>query len=327
MNKKRKITLIVSAGALGLAITGGLIGLSYNRVDKDSSSITSDLKNSEWSYDKTTDISGELEEKITESLKSLQTETSQVIPSSEETTTKSETTTESAAVRAEVVPITISADPSDKPSVQVRAAAKKPEAPQSAHRDEPDNVTVATTEAPAKPADKPDPSKSEIATEAEAPTETFTEAPTEKPETDPPTIEKPPVKVDPPKKDDPPVKVDPPKEDVIPCSHTWVWKTHTETKTIPEKSHEEPVYDDGWDEAVKVRKIYCSECKGIYEDNEDYYAHDKCHGSFGNITVIDHYIHHDPEILFYDTIVDEPAHEETVTVNDYEYCSKCGEKK
>ena len=111
------------------------------------------------------------------------------------------------------------------------------------------------------------------------------------------------------------------------CSHNWVWATHTETKTIPEVSHEEPVYNDGWDEAVTVRKIYCSECEQLYEDNDDYFAHDKCHGSFGHMTVVDHYIHHDPELLFYDTIVDEPEHEETVTVKDYQYCSLCGEHK
>ncbi|MBR3538054.1 MAG: hypothetical protein IKN79_03155 [Eubacterium sp.] len=319
MNTKRKITLIVSAGALGLAITGGLIGLSYNRVNKDSSSVTSDLKTSEVSNEKTTDISGELEEKITESLTSLQSDKDQITLSSMEAATESESVTESTSVQAEGVPITISAASSDKPSVQVRTATKKPEAPQNTHEDETDNGSVITTEAPVKPADKPDPPKSEITT--------GTEAPTEKPEADPPKKDDSPVKVDPPKKDDPPVKVDPPKVEITACSHTWVWKTHTETKTIPEKSHEVPVYDDGWDEAVTVRKIYCSECENLYEDNEDYYAHDKCHGSFGHMTVIDHYIHHEPEILYYDTIVDEPAHEETVTVKDYEYCSKCGEKK
>ena len=45
------------------------------------------------------------------------------------------------------------------------------------------------------------------------------------------------------------------------------------------------------------------------------------------MTVIDHYIHHEPELLFIDTVVDEPARTEAVTVNDYEYCSKCGERK
>lgn len=111
------------------------------------------------------------------------------------------------------------------------------------------------------------------------------------------------------------------------CKHTWVWATHTETKTIPEVCHEEPVYNDGWDEAVTVRKIYCSECQNIYEDLDDYYDHDFCFGSFGHMTVVDHYIHHDPELLYYDTIVDQPAREETVTVKDYQYCSLCGERK
>ena len=111
------------------------------------------------------------------------------------------------------------------------------------------------------------------------------------------------------------------------CSHHWVWATHTEIQTIPAVCHEEPVYNDGWDEAITVRKIYCSECKKIYEDLTDYNAHDFCFGSFGHKTVIDHYVHHEPELLYYDTIVDEPARDEIITVNDYEYCSICSERK
>ncbi len=111
------------------------------------------------------------------------------------------------------------------------------------------------------------------------------------------------------------------------CKHTWIWKTHTETQIIPAKTHEVPIYDDGWDEAVNVRKIYCPCCETIYEDLDDYYDHDPCRGNFGQITVVDHYIHHEPEILYYDTITDEPAHKETITVKDYEYCSKCGERR
>ena len=87
------------------------------------------------------------------------------------------------------------------------------------------------------------------------------------------------------------------------------------------------MYNDGWDEAVKVRKILCPCCNTIYEDLADYNNRDLCYGNFGHITVVDHYIHHDPELLYYDTIVDEPEHEETVTVKDYQYCSICGERK
>ena len=108
------------------------------------------------------------------------------------------------------------------------------------------------------------------------------------------------------------------------CKHIWVWATHTETVVIPEVSHEEPVYNDGWDEAITVRKIYCSECQNIYEDLDDYYDHDFCFGSFGHMTVVDHYVHHEPELLYYDTIVDEPARQETFTVKDYQVCTCCG---
>lgn len=111
------------------------------------------------------------------------------------------------------------------------------------------------------------------------------------------------------------------------CSHKWIWATHTETKTIPAITHQEPVYDDGWDEGITVQKVYCSECEGLYDTSEDFYKYDKCHGNSGLITVIDHYIHHEPELLFYDTITDVPEHKETVTINDYQYCSLCGELK
>jgi len=111
------------------------------------------------------------------------------------------------------------------------------------------------------------------------------------------------------------------------CSHKWVWATHTETKTIPAVTHQEPVYDDGWDEAITVQKIFCPYCETIYEDLNDYHSNDSCRGNFGHITVIDHYIHHEPELLFYDTITDVPEHEEIVTINDYQYCSLCGERK
>ena len=111
------------------------------------------------------------------------------------------------------------------------------------------------------------------------------------------------------------------------CSHKWIWATHTETKKIPAVTHQEPVYDDGWDEAITVQKIFCPYCETIYEDLNDYHSNDPCRGNFGHITVIDHYIHHEPELLFYDTITDVPEHEETVTINDYQYCSLCGERK
>ncbi len=111
------------------------------------------------------------------------------------------------------------------------------------------------------------------------------------------------------------------------CKHTWVWATHTETKTIPEVCHDVPVYDDGWDEPVYAQKVYCSECESLYDSSEAFYAKDHCHGNSGLITVVDHYIHHEPEILYYDTIVDQPERQETVTVKDYQYCSICGERK
>lgn len=111
------------------------------------------------------------------------------------------------------------------------------------------------------------------------------------------------------------------------CSHNWVWKTHTETVHHDAVTHEETyLIGDAWDEAVYVTKVKCVVCGTYYASDADYHANDTCGGSYGHEDVIDHYIHHDAEYGT-DIVIDQPAYDEYVEVKDYQYCSKCGERK
>ena len=88
-------------------------------------------------------------------------------------------------------------------------------------------------------------------------------------------------------------------------THKWVWKTHTET--IPEQSH-----------VVEVKKYVCNNCGQQFDNAHDVGTHimadfwDNCENY--TYKVVDSH-----------KVVDVPA--QTVTVNDYEYCSSCGEPK
>lgn len=127
-------------------------------------------------------------------------------------------------------------------------------------------------------------------------------------------------------------------------THTWVWKTHTETVHHEAVTHEEPIYDYDWSvpmsyvelpgqegvwgQPVEVTKIHCGVCGNFYDSYEDFYANDDCKGaSFGEQTVVVDVIPAEKIIVGYDTIVDEEAYDEEVEVKDYEYCSECGQKK
>ena len=88
-------------------------------------------------------------------------------------------------------------------------------------------------------------------------------------------------------------------------THTWVWATHTET--IPEQSH-----------IVETKKYVCNHCGQQFDNNIDIIRHvaadfwDDCE----NYTY---------KVVDSQKVVDVP--EQTVTVNDYEYCSECGARK
>lgn len=111
------------------------------------------------------------------------------------------------------------------------------------------------------------------------------------------------------------------------CQHNWVWKTHTETVHHDAVTKQEPYYGEAWDEPVYRQAVQCGVCGTIYDSHDAYISQDGCNGNFGHVEVIDHYEHHDPDILGYDTVVVKEAYDEQVEVKDYQYCSKCGARK
>ena len=338
MSKKAKALLIISSIALTLILSGSITWLIYGRntVESASQSDNAVLTN------KTTEsisedpniclqtevetIASTIAENIitTEAIEAIPVQSVEAAASDHDpgvviAENKPKPVTAKAPEKSPAVDALPSADPvpeklTDQPTEKADDdPPKKTEAAPSTNKPSNTEKAKVSTSSDVTKTDT-SPTKKTIEPVEEPTTAKTIETSTEAPVTDPPTVKT-------------SEKTTEKTTEAPKCSHNWVWATHTETKTIPEVSHEEPVYNDGWDEAVTVRKIYCSECEQLYEDNDDYFAHDKCHGSFGHMTVVDHYIHHDPELLFYDTIVDEPEHEETVTVKDYQYCSLCGEHK
>ena len=337
MSKKAKALLIISSIAMTLILSGSIIWLIYGRNTVESASQPDEsLQNitecTASSSNPKTYLRTEAETIATTIAENIiTTEAIEVIPAQtveaaapehEPDVVIAENKTKPVTVKAPEKSTTVDAPPSadpvpkkltDQPTEKTDDASKKTEAAPSANKPSniekvQDSTNSDVTKTDTSPTKKPiEPVEEPITTKT-------TEASTVAPANDSPTLKT-------------SEKTTEKTTEAPKCNHNWVWSTHTETKTIPAVTHDVPVYDDGWDEGVTVQKVYCSECEKIYDTSEDYYAYDKCHGSSGLITVIDHYIHHEPELLFYDTIVDEPAHEETVTVKDYQYCSICGERK
>lgn len=106
------------------------------------------------------------------------------------------------------------------------------------------------------------------------------------------------------------------------CSHNWVWATKTVHHDAVTK--QEPYYGEEWDEPVYRDVIQCIGCGRQYNSVDEYINNDE-HSNWTTVQVVDHYEHHDPDILGYDTVVVKEAYDETV--NDYQYCSKCGARK
>lgn len=107
------------------------------------------------------------------------------------------------------------------------------------------------------------------------------------------------------------------------CSHNWVWHTHTETVHKSEKY----LVSDAWDEPVYETHNFCNGC-GCDLDatyggagTSGGIGHlDSCGTGFHTGSVQVGTVHHD-------AVYDTDEWDETVEVNDYQYCSKCGEKK
>lgn len=117
-----------------------------------------------------------------------------------------------------------------------------------------------------------------------------------------------------------------PKEQA--CSHNWVWKTHTVHHDAV--THVENYYGEAWDEPVYATKYKCVACGAIFDTTDQASSHcaasddDACF-NWGDTRVQVDTIHHEPELLDSETIVDKEAYDEEV--KDYQYCSKCGVRK
>ena len=168
-----------------------------------------------------------------------------------------------------------------------------------------EDVAKNTTEQPKteKRTEAPTEKKTEAPTEkrTEAPTEKRTEAPTEK-KTEAPTE----------KKTEAPV-----------CSHNWVWHTHTETVHKSERY----LVCDAWDEPVYEQHDFCNGCGcdltasfgGATTSGGSGHLHD-CGTGYHNDSVQVGSIHHD-------AVYETDEWDEYEEVKDYQYCSKCGQRK
>lgn len=116
------------------------------------------------------------------------------------------------------------------------------------------------------------------------------------------------------------------------CDHRWVWATHTETV------HHDAVYEDylvceEYDENIYETHVFCNNCGldltvnfgGSSSSEAADHMHNICGGcGYHSGRAVVGTIHHEAE---YGTICTALAYDEYIEVNDYEYCSICGEKK
>ena len=126
-------------------------------------------------------------------------------------------------------------------------------------------------------------------------------------------------------------------------THTWVWKTQTETIHHEAVTHEVPVYDYDWSDPdicgvvwngevvtgypIYEDKIKCGICMNYYDTFEEFESGCGHRGSWCSEPVLVNVIPAEKIIVDYETIVDQEAYDEEVEVNDYQYCSECGQRK
>ncbi len=233
----------------------------------------------------------------------------EVTVSTTEANTENQKLTERTTI--EVTTEDVAKNTTEQPKTEKKTEApteKKTEAPTEKRTEAP---TEKKTEAPTeKKTEAPTEKKTEAPTEkkTEAPTEKRTEAPTEK-KTEAPTEKKTEAPTE--KKTEAPV-----------CSHNWVWHTHTE---VVHKS-ERYLVSDAWDEPVYEVHNFCNNCGldldatyGGYNDNA--VAHlNSCGTGYHTGSVQVGSIHHD-------AIYETDEWDEYEEVKDYQYCSKCGQRK
>ena len=204
----------------------------------------------------------------------------------------------------EVTTEDVAKNTTEQPKTEKKTEApteKKTEAPTEKKTEAP---TEKRTEAPTeKRTEAPTEKKTEAPTEkrTEAPTEKKTEAPTEK-RTEAPTE----------KKTEAPV-----------CSHNWVWHTHTEVVHKSEKY----LVSDAWDEPVYESHNFCNGC-GC--DLTATYGGPGTSGGIGHLDSCDCGWHNENVqvgTIHHDAVYETDEWDEYEEVKDYQYCSKCGERK
>ena len=105
------------------------------------------------------------------------------------------------------------------------------------------------------------------------------------------------------------------------CSHNWVWATKTVHHDAVTKL--DGPFREEYDVPVYRNVVQCLGCGKQYDTVSEWEKNDP-HGGYTTTQIIDHYeTRYDDNV--YKTVVVKEAYDETV--NDYQYCSKCGARK
>jgi hypothetical protein len=123
-------------------------------------------------------------------------------------------------------------------------------------------------------------------------------------------------------------------ENVTPaaCDHNWVWKTHTEI-IHHDAEYTEYLLCEEYDENVYESHTFCNNCNldmtinfgGASSSEAANHMHNICGGcGYHSGQAVVGTIHHDAEYGSYCSVA---PYDEYVEVNDYQYCSICGERR
>lgn len=116
-----------------------------------------------------------------------------------------------------------------------------------------------------------------------------------------------------------------------PCNHNWIWKTHTET-IHHDAEYTEYLLCEAYDEPITESHSFCNNCNAdltslyggaVTEGGINHMTECNGCGYHSGDTVVG-YIHHDAE---YGSYCSAAPYDEYVEVNDYQYCSICGERR
>lgn len=116
-----------------------------------------------------------------------------------------------------------------------------------------------------------------------------------------------------------------------PCKHNWIWKTYTET-IHHDAEYTEYLVCEAYDEPITESHSFCNNCNA---DLTSLYGGAVTEGGINHMTecngcgyhsgdAVVGYIHHDAEYGSYCSVA---PYDEYVEVNDYQYCSICGERR